>query len=215
MKLYLFLPLFFAASLFGAPYGKPSLGSGVGEQRSALDSVKHELNNHEAELHMLSERIDNQENILTSFKQQLMDAHQNQKEMFEGSSVSSSEKMTSLEAINRSLVADLKQLRTHANESASTLAQYKQKIVDLEKAIDVQAQATDDLKDAVKAIMSALDVKETRSMSDDKSLKSYKVKAGDRLDKIAKAHQTTVKALKEVNHLTNDLIFEGQTLKLP
>jgi len=42
----------------------------------------------------------------------------------------------------------------------------------------------------------------------------YVVKSGDTLSRIAKAHGTTVKALKAANHLTSDRIFVGEKLKL-
>ena len=43
----------------------------------------------------------------------------------------------------------------------------------------------------------------------------YVVKPGDSLSRIARIHQTTVKALKSVNGLTSDTIIVGDTLKLP
>jgi LysM repeat protein len=42
----------------------------------------------------------------------------------------------------------------------------------------------------------------------------YVVKSGDTLSRIAKAHGTTVKALKTANHFTSDRIFAGEKLKL-
>ncbi|WP_141993011.1 C40 family peptidase [Bacillus sp. B4EP4a] len=43
---------------------------------------------------------------------------------------------------------------------------------------------------------------------------SYQVKSGDSLDEISKANHTTVQALKSQNHLTSNLIFPGQVLKV-
>lgn len=45
--------------------------------------------------------------------------------------------------------------------------------------------------------------------------KTYKVKSGDNLTKIAKAHGTTVKALRAANNLSTDQIKVGQALKIP
>ena len=43
----------------------------------------------------------------------------------------------------------------------------------------------------------------------------YVVKSGDTLDRIARTHGTTVRALKAANGLTSDRIVAGRTLKLP
>ncbi|MCM3569402.1 peptidoglycan endopeptidase [Neobacillus mesonae] len=44
---------------------------------------------------------------------------------------------------------------------------------------------------------------------------TYTIKSGDYLGKIAKNVGTTVAQLKSLNHLKSDLIFPGQTLKVP
>jgi LysM repeat protein len=43
----------------------------------------------------------------------------------------------------------------------------------------------------------------------------YVIKSGDTLTRIAKAHGTTVKALKTANNLSNDRIVVGSKLKIP
>ena len=43
----------------------------------------------------------------------------------------------------------------------------------------------------------------------------YVVKAGDTLSRIARAHRTTVQAIKEANGLTSDRIAVGHSLKMP
>ena len=43
----------------------------------------------------------------------------------------------------------------------------------------------------------------------------YVVKSGDSLSRIARAHGTTVQALKAANGLTSDRVVAGQTLKMP
>lgn len=49
----------------------------------------------------------------------------------------------------------------------------------------------------------------------DKSYKTYKVKGGDNLEKIARIENTSIDTLKKVNHLETDKIFIGQILKVP
>jgi LysM repeat protein len=47
------------------------------------------------------------------------------------------------------------------------------------------------------------------------SRSTYVVKSGDTLGRIAKAHRTTVKAIKAANGLTSDRLAVGRTLKIP
>ena len=49
----------------------------------------------------------------------------------------------------------------------------------------------------------------------DGSVKTYKIKSGDNLMKIAKTHGVTVKAIRAANGLKTDQIKVGQTLKIP
>lgn len=49
----------------------------------------------------------------------------------------------------------------------------------------------------------------------DGGVKTYKVKSGDNLGKIAKAYGVTVKQLRAANNLKTDQIKVGQTLKIP
>ncbi len=49
----------------------------------------------------------------------------------------------------------------------------------------------------------------------DSGAATYVVKSGDTLGRIAKAHGTTVKAIKSANNLTSDRIAVGKSLKLP
>ena len=43
----------------------------------------------------------------------------------------------------------------------------------------------------------------------------YVIKSGDRLEKIAKAHGTTVKTLQRLNNLSSDRLVVGKQLKIP
>lgn len=53
------------------------------------------------------------------------------------------------------------------------------------------------------------------SAAGDGAVKTYKVKSGDNLMKIAKSHGVGVKALRAANGLKTDQIKVGQTLKIP
>jgi LysM repeat protein len=49
----------------------------------------------------------------------------------------------------------------------------------------------------------------------DKLLKTYIVRPGDSLEKIARIYETSSDELKKLNQLSNDLIIVGQELMVP
>lgn len=180
----------------------------IREMRDTIDKLRHEVSNHETEIHMAEERSNNQETTIASLRQQLLDATQANKEMFKGGTANVEGKVTGLESINKGIIADISQLKTHANDSSTALAQYKQKISELEKNIAQLSQNIEHLQTALRSLTEALG----GSVADGKA---YKVKTGDSLEKIAKAHGTTIKAIKELNNLSKDRIVVGQTLQMP
>lgn len=212
-----------AGQLAAAPrrYQDEDASTAMREMRDSIESLRHEVNNHETEIRQIEQRAENQESTISSLRQQVMDANQANKELVKGSSSSQESKVASLEATNKGLIADITQLRTHANESATVMAQSKQKIVELERLIEQQNQNIDNLQAALRSLMEAMNTtsKTVGSISTEASSSSsdkiYKVKNGDSLEKIARAHNTTVRAIKDLNQLSNDRINVGQTLQMP
>lgn len=214
-KLLLALFIFLSLPLFAAPrrYGNED-DTAIREIRDSLDSLKHEVDNHETEIHMFEERMVNQESTISSMRQQLLDANQSNKDLLKGNAASWESRIVNVETANKGLAADMRQFKSHANETTEALGLYKQRISDLEKLINVQNQNLENLQAALRSLTEALQVKEGPIASSEGG-KSYRVKPGDSLEKIAKANGTTIKALKELNNLSNDRINVGQTLQLP
>jgi LysM repeat protein len=65
------------------------------------------------------------------------------------------------------------------------------------------------------AAASASTLPSSASATTGPSAVSYVVKRGDTLDRIARAHGTTVRAIKAANGLTSDRIVVGRSLKMP
>ncbi len=96
-------------------------------------------------------------------------------------------KIASLESANKSLMADMAQFKTHANESADALEQYKKKISDLEKILTElekmlgkQNQNIDNLQSAMASMMDALQVKDAPAKTGTQmdGSKIYRIKPG-------------------------------------
>lgn len=197
------------------PYGDYNTDTSIREMRSSIDDLRHISNNHETEIRTIEEKFKNVESIMDSLRKQIQDQTQGAKEQLKNSSTSLEAKLGDLDLAIKSLTADLRQIKNHSNESSSALSQYKQRILDLEKTVAAQTQNIDNLQSALKALMDAMQVKDGLKDTSTASSKIYRVKSGDSLEKIAQANQTTVKAIKDLNGMTNDRIIVGQKLQLP
>lgn len=195
------LPFFIlSSSLSAAPY------------KYDVETIKHTVDNHDTEIRMLQERCNNQEATVSSLRQQVLDSSQSTKELVRGNATGFEGKIAYLESANKNLIADLQQLKSHANDSTTALNQYKSKIVELEQTVSAQNKNIENLQAALKSLTELLQMKEGATANGDNV---YRVKPGDSLEKIARAHNTTIKALKERNNLTQDRINVGQKLHIP
>jgi LysM repeat protein len=191
-------------------YYQTDTNTAVREMRDSLDALRHEVNNHETEIRMAEERSNNQEATISSMRQQLLDSTQSNKELLKGNSTSIDGKIVNIETINKGIIGDIGQLKTHANDTSTVLAEYKKKISDLEKTVSQLSQNIEHLQAALRSLTEAVAGPSTVD-----SGKTYRVKSGDSLEKIARAHNTTIKAIKELNKLSHDRIVIGQTLQIP
>lgn len=195
-----FLFLIFFEGLSAAPQGAADI-------REKLFNLQHELSNQATELRMFEERVDNQETIIANLRQQVQNATQTNRELLKSNSNSFENKIDTLDTSNKGLIADLQQLKTHANDTVAALAKCQQRLQELEQSAAQQNQNIVHLQSALQGIVEALGVKDNQ--------KSYQIKSGDSLEKIAKAHSTTIKAIKELNQMTNDKIVVGRTIQIP
>jgi len=189
----------------------------IREILDSLDNLRHQVNNHEAEIRVFEEKFKNQEDILDSLRHQTSASTQAVKETLKGHLVNLESKLTGHENTAKDLSTDFKSFAKDYNQ---VLMEYKSRIAELEKAIDIQNHNIENLQAAMGTMIEAMQVKETSQekgvtpIQDESSAKIYRVKAGDSLGKIAEQNQTTIKKLKELNNLTSDQIIIGQKLKL-
>jgi LysM repeat protein len=219
-----FIPVAVDAAPRGQPYQDPNAAV-IREMRNSLDDLRHEVRNHEVEISIIDEKLKNYDAIVESVRDQFTDFSQMQKEQLKGSSAQLEAKIQSLETTSQSLLGDLRQFKAYSSETTSVLNQYREKINELERIIDQQGQNIGHLQAAMQSLMEALQgkpVEKVRSvaMNNSSPVKSssgitYRVKAGDSLEKIARAHQVSIQSLKEANGLTTDRIIVGKNLVIP
>ncbi len=183
--------------------------------KNALDSIKHQLGNHEAEIRVFEQKLENLDQILESLRDQLRENASQHKEMVKGSASSQEGKISSLESTSKTLTADLKQLHQHANDTTAALNGFKQKIQELDQRLAAQNKNIENLQSAMQSVLEAFQIKSEPAASIASGSKTYKVKNGDSLEKIARAHNTTIQAIKDLNGMTSDKIVVGKSLKIP
>ena len=207
-----------AASLYAAPpkyqYGQEN-NIAIRELQASVDEMRHEIKNHETEIRTYEEKFANQELIIESLREQNANISKSNQDLTKSNLANIEMKIGSLDTASKGLISDLRQIKTHANESSSAIGSCQQKILAIEKIVEVQNQNLENLSAAIKSLMSVLEVKHELTGSFDPSSNLYLVLAGDSLEKIARLHKTSIKALKELNDLNSDRIKVGQRIKIP
>ncbi len=182
-----------------------------------LDNLKNEVQIHESQIMTFEEKFKNLEEIIDSLRLQTSSAVQGVKEALRNHSSQFEAKLTDQQNAAKELTHDVK---SFANENQQLLNDFKNRITELEKTIDLQNRNIENLQSALSSMIDVIKDKDTGSEKLESHIaempsKIYKVKAGDSLEKIAKQQQTSIKKLKELNNLTGDQIIIGQRLKIP
>lgn len=181
----------------------------IHEVQTNLDDLRHDTNCFQTEMQILEGRIKYFENALTALKQQELEKHQAKIDQITHQLHSLEKKWSSSEKVHEGGKEELELLSSHANETTTALAQFKDRIEELEREILSQNRRLEALS-KVKGNLETL----AKSFKSD-GFKIYKVRPGDSLEKIAKVHKTSVDRIKKLNDLDQDLIVVGQELKIP
>jgi LysM repeat protein len=184
-----------------------------------ISQLRHQVENHESDIRSFEDKVTNQDVTIEGLRQDVTNTHSATKDQVKSSTSTNESRISAMEATQKNLVADMKQLKDISNETASALTMLSQKINKLEKNMDQQKGNIENLESALKSIMEALQIKEApsnkSSSSSIESGKTYRVKAGDSLEKIAKDAGKSIQSIKDANGLASDKIVVGQKLVIP
>jgi len=178
------------------------------EVQTNLDDLRHNINCFQTELQILDGRIKYYENTLGSLKQHDLEKQQAKIELLSHQVQNLEKKWTAFDKVQQGETQEVQTLSSHANETTAALAQFKDRIEELEQEILAQNRRFGELG-KLKGHFESL------SKTYSAQFKIYKVKPGDSLEKIARVNKTAVEKIKKLNDLDQDLIVVGQELKIP
>lgn len=175
-------------------------------------SLRHEISNLQTELTEINERLRTQEDVIEALKRDLESAKRKNSEEAKGKIGNLDQKFSSQDNTIKGFAQDLKELKNHSNHHASSFQDTQARLKDLEKIVQAQNDSIDHLRSALAALMDGLKGQDAET---DGNYVTYQVKSGDSLGLIASKNKISIKRLKEINNLKNDVIFSGQKLKVP
>jgi LysM repeat protein len=173
--------------------------------RTDLEEIKHDMTSYQMQLQILEGKITAGDDLIAAIKERLQETQKSAWNQLEYQISLLEKKSKSIEMQNETLITQFSSFQQYANDTTKALVQYKEKIKDLEKACALNHDFIEQIKN-----------KKTHSLvKGEAPFKTYIVKPGDSLDKIARTHETTADELKKLNHLSHDLIIVGQELIVP
>lgn len=187
----------------------------IREMRIELDDLRHRLDGFALEASLLEEKIDTRLATSEHLKEELRELQQMGSEDVSRKISEFESRVSIARDKQKGMVADIRQLLTHANDTTSSLDQQRKKISGFEADLEKREKRLEDKLSHLKTAVGSL----IKLIEDNKgnlsSARIYTVKEGDSLDRIARKYKTSVDDLKKVNRLDTDLIVIGQELKLP
>lgn len=172
------------------------------ELRIAVDDLKYALKSTQVELNILDERVKKQSSSKTKEDVSALSLLTTQVNSLE-------KKVANLEKTLEKAANDLRTLSSTATAALTKIQGMEQDLVSQEKRIDEVAKLKGTLTSISKAISARSSPEPVSS-----STKTYRVKAGDSLEKISRTNRVSVETIKKINHLSNDKIVVGQELRL-
>ncbi|MFT4553453.1 MAG: chromosome segregation ATPase [Chlamydiales bacterium] len=213
------LAVLFLVQTYGCvpPAGKGSSQESlvIREMRIELGDLRHRLDGLVLEGGLLEEKVASRLARTDSLKEELGEIQQLGSEDV-GRKISEFEsRMSIARDKQKGMVADIRQLLTHANDTTSSLDQQRKKISGFEADLEKREQRLEDKLSHLKTAVGSLIKLIEDNKGDLSSARIYTVKEGDSLDRIARKYKTSTDDLKKINRLDTDLIVIGQELKLP
>ncbi len=194
-------------------YARPQSGfytnPELDELRIELDDFKHALKTVQVDLGLLDERLKKQDSSLSQVRGRAQGKDSNSLSLLTAQVNALEKKVSGLEKTLEKAANDLRTLSIASTQVLNKIQEVEQNLLSHEKRLDEVVKLKGTLTSISKAIS------QRPSGDTPSSMKTYRIKAGDSLEKIARANHTSVEIIRKLNNLTNDKIVVGQELRLP
>lgn len=199
--------LYCAPSVHARPQSGTYTSSDMEELRIEIDDLKHALNTTQVELGLLDERLKKQSVSLSSVKGQ--GSQTNSMSSISAQVAGLEKKVGHLEKTLEKAASDLRALNSSVGQTLSKIQSLETDLSCHDKRLEEVSKLKSTLTSISKAIAAP-------SQTLPSKVKTYSVKAGDTLEKIAKSQGVSVDAIRKINNnLQKDRIIVGQELRLP
>lgn len=185
------------------------------KMQESFSLLRHRIDNQQTVVKTFEERLLNFETMLEALREDLKLEGKKQKEVLSTKTQSLDLRVASLEKVSEALLADVKQISKSFNEALLAFKGLNQKFTDLESSVSKNGRNLANLQSSVQSLLQAFQPEMKELAETDSKTVNYKIKNGDSLEKIAKAHNTSVQVIKELNQMSNDKIIVGKTIKIP
>ena len=126
---------------------------------SCLQKMVHNVHNLETEMGYLRQKIDNQETTVDSLREEVVALLKATKELNTKSHDAQSERLAKLEKNFEKLIADMKQFKTHANETAEAITAAQKSLQEQMEQNKLQGKQMQDMEAATKSLVKAMQSK--------------------------------------------------------
>jgi chromosome segregation ATPase len=184
---------------------KQQMEFSVQKLKNEIEDLKQEMKAYQIEVGILEGKIMNHDEDLGYLQAQDLPGKNGGRSL--DSQTLMEKKVLEIERTLELLVRRFDRIEIESKEIAKSVGIYKQRFQDYEKFLQSQ---NDSIQELGKLKKNLKDIRE-----DALETTTYRVRAGDSIDKIARQFGTTPEQLKKMNQLHNDLILVGQEIRVP
>lgn len=188
-----------------------ALHRSIKEVQMELAEVKYLVNNHQRELSILDEKIQEENQVISQVKTEALSGNNPTSKKLRQDIDLLKKQIANVDGQQEKIIENLKKLGSHAEKTTSALAQYKTKMEGVEKTAHEAKERLEEVR-KLKGTLTTL----TQTLSQrGEGRKIYRVQSGDSIGAIAQQYGTTSSAIKSANRLDGDNIIAGQELVIP